>query len=307
MADKIIIGLHGLANKPSKDNLYNWWLKSINEGLDWIDAGVQISADQFKFFYWADSMYIKPLSEDEEWDSPFKLDSPYAPAQNRPLPYKSTFKNRMDIAFAKDVNDFLYNHGFTGILNKIAVPIVATTMKELDVYSDKTRRFFENYTASEYLTGQLYQILKESQGMSVMLIGHSMGSYICYETLKHNPDVVVDQLITIGSPLSLLGFKKGISEHQSDYPTCTWPVVPSNVRAWKNFIDWNDPVIMKSLATLREYYLTADGQEMIEDFLVDNSYTFQNAQGERVSDHHKSYGYLRCPEVAASILAFLQD
>ena len=30
---KIIVGIHGLANKPEKDVLAEWWVKSIREGL----------------------------------------------------------------------------------------------------------------------------------------------------------------------------------------------------------------------------------------------------------------------------------
>jgi len=30
--DKIIIGIHGIGNKPPEDILRNWWLDSILEG-----------------------------------------------------------------------------------------------------------------------------------------------------------------------------------------------------------------------------------------------------------------------------------
>ena len=55
------------------------------------------------------------------------------------------------------------------------------------------------------------------------------------------------------------------------------------------------------------FYTLADRPVRIDDFLVDNSYAYKNDKGESISDHHKSYGYLRCPEVSTSILAFLQD
>jgi hypothetical protein len=33
MAQTIIIGVHGLLNKPPKETLEKWWSESINEGL----------------------------------------------------------------------------------------------------------------------------------------------------------------------------------------------------------------------------------------------------------------------------------
>ena len=155
MKNKIIIGLHGLANKPAKEMLTNWWINAINEGLEWIGAGVDVSPDNFRLVYWADAMYIKPQSQDEEDGSPFKLNEPYTCSKNPPPPYQDTLSNRIDIRFAKKINDFLYNHNFTGALNVLAKPIVATTMKDLDVYGDKTRRFHGPQTAAEFLKQQV--------------------------------------------------------------------------------------------------------------------------------------------------------
>ena len=115
----------------------------------------------------------------------------------------------------------------------------------------------------------------------------------------------VDLFITLGSPLMLLGFKQGIIESQHDFPHCAWPVVTENIRAWKNFADWHDPIVMKSVADLRDSYLTKEGEEIIEDFLVENTYTRQNENGEHIRNHHKSYGYLRSPEVSETIKDFL--
>mgnify|MGYP006289561045 CR=1 FL=1 len=304
MKNKTIIGVHGLANKPSKEVLTHGWLSAINEGLEWINAGMEVSPENFRMFYWADSMYIKPESHDEEDGSPFKLSETYTPSQQKPPKYKETFWQRESIWIAKKINDYLYSHNFTA-LNAVAKPYIATSMKELDVYGDHTRRFHGEQTAAEYLTGSLKNILSEYPDKSVLLIAHSLGSLIAYETLKYHLDVSVDLLVSIGSPLMLLGIKQGLVKGQRGFPNCTWPVVTENIQAWKNFADWKDPVIMKSLVSLRDDYLTVDGKSIIEDTLVENTYTYQNNQGENIPNHHKSYGYLRCPEVSATIKEFL--
>ncbi len=306
MQNKVIIGVHGLKNKPSQKLLTRWWLSALNEGLKWIDAGVEISPGNLRLFYWADSMYIKPKSRNEPDGSPFKLTVPYTPAENPPPAYKDSFKKRLDIGFAKKVNDYFYNHNYVPLLNTLAKPIVATRMKELDVYADKTRRFNGPHTAAEYLTKGLHAVLSEYSETSVLLIGHSMGSLVAYDTLVNFPDVSVDLFLTIGSPLVLLGFRKGLAESQK-FPGCSWPVVTENIHAWKNYIDWYDPVIMQSLVTLRDYYLTVEGTQIVEDFLVDNTCMFTNELGKLIPDHHSSYGYLRCPEVSAAVRDFIRD
>ena len=304
MKNKIIIGVHGLSNKPSEELLTHSWLSAINEGLEWINAGVEVPPDSFRMFYWADTMYIKPKSHDEEEGSPFKLSESYTRAQHQPPKHQNSFLEQVDIKIAKKINDFLYSRNFTA-LNAVAKPYVATKMKDLEVYGDRTRRFRGAQTASEYLTGSLYDILRENSDKSVMLIGHSLGSLIVYETLKYHLDVSVDLLLTLGSPLMLLGIKQGLVKNQPEFPDHTWPVVTQNIHAWKNFADWNDHIIMKSQVSLEDDYLTSDGKAIVEDTLVDNTYTYQNGTGENIPNHHKSYGYLRCPEVSATIQDFL--
>jgi hypothetical protein len=305
LKNKLVIGVHGIANKPKEETSTNWWLSAINEGLEWIEAGVEVSPDHFKMFYWADTMYIKPEVQDEDDESPFKLSEIYTRAKHQPPRYQDSFFQRGSIWLAKKIHDYLYSRHFTG-LNAFAKPFVATTMKDLDVYGSLTRRFHGAQTASAYLTGRLYEVLRENADLSVLLIGHSLGSLIAYDTLKYHLDVSVDLLVTFGSPLTLLGFKQGLVERQRGFPDCTWPVVTENIHAWKNFSDWKDPVIMRSAPSLRDYYLTVDGEPIIQDTLIDNTCTYPaNIPNRHTPDHHISYGYLRCPEVAETIKDFL--
>ena len=58
--DKIIIGIHGLGNKPPKDLFDNWWQQSIAEGLKRI--GRPRHDFNFELVYWADSLHPVPLN-----------------------------------------------------------------------------------------------------------------------------------------------------------------------------------------------------------------------------------------------------
>ncbi len=75
--DKIIIGIHGLGNKPPKYLIEEWWRLSITEGLSKI--GKHFSKFDFEMVYWADSLHPDPLNpyEDDE-DSELFLSEKYS-------------------------------------------------------------------------------------------------------------------------------------------------------------------------------------------------------------------------------------
>ena len=55
----VIIGIHGLKNKPPKELLEKWWKTSISDGLN--NIGQHDIEFQFELVYWADLEYSKPL------------------------------------------------------------------------------------------------------------------------------------------------------------------------------------------------------------------------------------------------------
>ncbi len=58
---KVIIGIHGLGNKPSAKTLKTWWKKAMHEGLN--NAGHKLRMPKFELVYWADLLYKEPLDE----------------------------------------------------------------------------------------------------------------------------------------------------------------------------------------------------------------------------------------------------
>ena len=65
-----IIGVHGLANKPSETTLLNYWKNSILEGLERNCGNTEQEVD-CEVVYWADINYPKPIP-DEENDEPYQ-------------------------------------------------------------------------------------------------------------------------------------------------------------------------------------------------------------------------------------------
>ena len=56
---KIIIGIHGLGNKPPEETLNTWWEESICEGLEGI--GKLRRSLNFQLVYWTHYLYPTPL------------------------------------------------------------------------------------------------------------------------------------------------------------------------------------------------------------------------------------------------------
>ena len=74
---KIIIGIHGLKNKPPRKILESWWKKSILEGFQ--NHGLPKLDFQFELVYWADLEYSKSLDPKvTDPKDPLFIEHPYA-------------------------------------------------------------------------------------------------------------------------------------------------------------------------------------------------------------------------------------
>ena len=77
---RIILGIHGLGNKPDKETLSKWWQLSLKEGL--MKQGYETHLPEFKMVYWADILYPRPLDKNiEDPDNPYFIDEKYTKAE----------------------------------------------------------------------------------------------------------------------------------------------------------------------------------------------------------------------------------
>jgi hypothetical protein len=77
---RVIIGIHGLGNKPDKATLKKWWRMSMNEGLKSIGKE-DTSLTKFEMVYWADVMYDKPLDKSvKDPENPYFIEEKYTKA-----------------------------------------------------------------------------------------------------------------------------------------------------------------------------------------------------------------------------------
>ena len=79
MNTKLVIGIHGLKNKPAPEVLRGWWKAAIAEGISRNCEGQEVDLD-FALAYWADVMHRSPVVVAEEAE-------PYVAAKGTgPLP-----------------------------------------------------------------------------------------------------------------------------------------------------------------------------------------------------------------------------
>ena len=301
MKKKVIIGIHGLGNKPREALLHQWWLQSLEDGLRQIIT--KTPKINLEMVYWADHNYLDPLNEQvSDPENELFISEPYvSPASVEGLKEKKVKKKFLDF-FEKELDSiFLKNGKFTGI-DKLVDATVKSIFKDLDNYYHGYGDNQKERLSGQELRNRLHDVLQKYQGYEIMLIGHSMGTIIAYDTLlKYQHEIKINTLATIGSPLGLsVILKKIFWDNGIDITEDVLAPTPDNItKAWYNFSDIDDKIAIN-------YNLADDYDENAQgvkpwDFVVINDYVMDG-----VRNPHKGYGYLRTKELAEKVLEFLQ-
>lgn len=283
--DCVVIGIHGLANKPPADEKTRWWKAAVSEGLA-RNQGLAEPAFRFEFVYWADLRYDAPLSEDGNRE-------PYRPYDGTgPLPDGDA----APVLTANAVLAPIYA-GIDAVEEATGLTLVDDVILE-HRFDDLWHYHAERDFARRVRT-RLSERLKAFRSHRILLVAHSMGSVIAYDVLRmlerEDPALRIDHLVTAASPLGLAKVKlKFEGEHG--------PLrVPNNVAAWTNLADGEDVVaIMGSLGT---DYAASERGVGVADQRVVNGYR----RPDGTQNPHKSYGYLRTPEFSGIAARFVAD
>ncbi|MGB7441016.1 MAG: hypothetical protein WA919_08115 [Coleofasciculaceae cyanobacterium] len=308
--DKIIIGIHGLANKSPQDILESWWKQSLLEGLE-KNCQIPHLSINFQLVYWADLLYKHSLHSDPNFnfDSQYNTE-PYTPARSGALKkYKDSFLDNLRrdaLSLAGQAIDALNVDLSLDSLTSLSLK-KAKLVRDLQFYYDKNRqiadRLGQRQLAKTVLKDELKKVLLKLKGYQIMLIAHSMGSIISYDVLRDlgqtEPTFTISHFVTIGSPLGIPYVKTQIIRERHYDPQVRTPSIVS--QSWVNYADKRDQVAVDT--HLADDY-GANGRTIhVEDNLVANDYEIPSQPG--VYNHHKSYGYLRTPELSKHVADFL--
>lgn len=300
--DKIIIGIHGLGNKPPKDLLQKWWQQSIAEGLK--NIGRPEQKFDFDLVYWADSLHPVPLNPDEtDEDNDLYLSERYVPAEqgnvNKPNGIKEKFVN----FFKRQRDKILFNETMHVKFPSFTDLIIKHFFKDLDIYL--TQKCVEenksDCLAKDIIRDRITNALMLHKRKDILLIAHSMGTIVTYDALiQSEKEIEVDSLITIGSPLGVPFIFDKLKNDLSVVPEDNDKLrTPENIKTgWTNLADTEDKVAQSN--DLRELFKSNSRDVGPTSQLVFNDY-----QSEGIENPHKSFGYLRTTELAQIIDDFL--
>ncbi len=299
MRRKIIIGIHGLHNKPPYRMLKNWWKIALREGLFH-------NPDHWRFFplemnYWADVLYTSPLDPtlmDET--NPLFVKYPYCSGTDFSTHPPNRWRQRTLDGLEKLADRLFLSEDMTAKLESLSNLVIRTYFKDLDrYYSDQLYR--GKKTVRDEIRDRLLKQLLRHRNKEILLLAHSMGSLIAYDVLIQYQDMVkIDTLVTVGSPLGQPAIiAKMIKDHFDQDRPSRLPT-PDNIRtAWYNIADLKDRVALNY--TLNDDFSPNKEGIIPQDIIVRNTYRVRGK-----SNPHSVYGYIRTPECSQVVYTFLK-
>lgn len=300
---KVIIGIHGLKNKPSKKLLEAWWKQSIIEGLVSIGKNQRLPA--FELVYWADAIYDKPLNKDiTDVNDPYFLDEPYIPATTGFQAKSHSFRLKTGRFIVKQLKRVFLNNDLTLKNRAVAENILQRYFHELDTY------YKESYddensiqcNARKIMVERVVSVLRKYKNYEICLIGHSMGSILAFDALCFEvPDIKIDTFITFGSPLGLPLVESKIAAKQNITQNGKAIIqTPSSIeKCWYNFSDIED-VTALNYQLSNEFCPNDKGIKPI-DVLVKNNYIVNGKKNP-----HNAFGYLRAKALSEVMSSFIE-
>lgn len=283
--NRVIIGIHGLSNKPRESLLAQWWRDSILEGLR-RNEGRTAGPVPFDLVYWRDWNYPNPTPDDE-------IDESYQPAAGQGLlpRYDDRFWDALRAEASELAGTSLdWTKRHFGFGTEAIDSLLGLKFRDLALY-------YENETKRAELRSRLATAIRNNAGKRIMLIAHSMGSIVAYDVLRllgrSEPRPTIHHFVTIGSPLGLPYVKHKIWSENDRVRT------PSIVQKWTNLADRRDFVAADT--HLSDDYRANSDDVRVRDDLILNGYV--NREGR--PNYHKSYGYLRTPELSTLIRDFI--
>ncbi len=300
----VIIGIHGLGNKPPKDILEEWWKAALKDGLHRINPEIKLPT--FELVYWADILNEGALDINEkEPDSPLYLSEPYLPAnpdfkiENQPL------KRKMFQYLEDHLDEFFLNKDLTPKYSLLSDAIIKKYFREVDVYftrdcEDENGKWCQ---ARDLIKSRFADAIKKHDGKEIMVVTHSMGSIIAYDVMTFIcPDIKINSFVTMGSPLGLPFIISKIAEDENFRFTGNKKLSapPGIVGQWLNFSDPDDRIAFDH--TLQDDFIENEFGVKARDFSIVNDYVCNG-----VRNPHKSFGYLRCREFSNELAKFAKE
>jgi len=293
-----IIFVPGKNPKPPVEQHKNLLWRVLVEGVKRASPDLVTSLEQFKnnfdvaswnYLYYKET---KDINRDLPWID--ALQNQHAPTEKDIEEANSTHYHLLRILYS--IVDYL----------PFLLHLVPGTLKST---AEEVRRYFKNedYIASNIrnvLKDQLRPLLKNNE--KVLLIGHSLGSVIAYDTLwelSHQEHIhsKVDLFLTLGSPLGMNYVQSRLkgSDYENEMK------YPANIKRWVNVAAEGDITALdREFADDFSEMKTLGLVDDIEDHCRGIYNFFRNDEGLNA---HRSYGYLVNPAVGKVIADWCRE
>lgn len=262
-----IVGVHGINQEYRGSNtIYSEWFPALKDGLERV--GVKLESEhEFKCAFYGD--YFRGKSKaigvpnydvtdiDSEWEEEFLQllwkaaadidDNIEAPGE------VSKTKAGVPRNIQRALNAISGSPFFGDIAEKIVIAFIK-----------QVRGYLHNQDLREKIRVRVAQEIDED---TRVLVGHSLGSIVCYELLCLHPEWPIKVFVSLGSPL---GIKRLIFDRLEPSPISALGHWPGNVEKWVNIADVGDIVALE-----KQLNPLFDG--LVEDKLVDNGASAHNA------------------------------
>jgi len=283
----VVIGIHGLANKPPEEEKSRWWLAAMREGLERNLSAIP-APFAFSFVYWANLRYDAPLDAGRNRE-------PYEPD-----PGLGAFPHFEDAssAAALSLTDRFYR-----LIDRLQEKTGLMPVDDLILEHrlDDLWGYYEDAGFRDAARGRLREALERHAGERILIAGHSMGGLIAYDVLRlmerdghGRGEPPVAHLVTLGTPLGLAEVKQKL---EAEHGTLR---VPDTVGAWTHLVDHRDVATVGD--DVQETYAPGLRGVRVRTVSVLNAYRSPSGR----TNTHKSYGYLRTPEFSRALAAFLE-
>lgn len=300
---KVIIAIHGLGNKPPKEQLEMYGRMAVEEGIK--NLGYNFKLPEFELVYWADLLYDKPQTLDEKnKDSPYFLDEVYTKAPKNYKVEQHEIRQKFLDLFKKLVYRIFLRKDYKLRYAFVSQKLLHKYFHELEVYFTGDSEFDSdfNFQVKEKIIQRLSDALKKHQNDEIMLIAHSMGSIIAFDVLSFMvKDIHVHTLVTIGAPLGAPFVMSRIAAHsKSTYGKVKLQTPETVTKHWYNFSDIMDKIALDY--KLADDFAANSHDVKCIDKLVTNTYVMNG-----IANPHKSFGYLRTPEFIQCLKEFIEE
>ena len=293
-AAPLIIYIPGLQPKPEPEKHEEALLRCLLAGVQRVDAkvadAIETNESTFEIVSWTYDFYRE--HRDISIDTEAIADV-----------IEQHGANAADIAEATSWKRRLTRWIYTlGDLMPFLIPHVAS--ERMEVHLRDLRRYIGDANGIAAHTRRMLQVRLQAAALAhrpVLLLAHSMGSVIAYDSLwelSHDaPDrAQVDLLLTLGSPLG----QRYMQNRLKGANKTGYGRYPANIRQWKNLAAVGD-------LTALDRQLANDFTEMLElglleSFEDDAIHTHFRLNGEL--NIHAEYGYLVNEKTAHTIVSW---